>query len=260
MSSHFLEDIIQTFLSTRLISYLAISDTRARYRRSIIGPWWLTLGTGIGVLGLGIVWSSLLNLDPKELIPKLAIGLIIWQFLSSCIVESPALFIRQAQIIRNYNLPYLIHPLLLLIRQLITLAHNLVILAIVTVLFPNSFSSLSFFGILGLCLVIANMLWIIVILGIIGARFRDTEPLLQSIMPLLFFVTPVIYEPSRLGLNQIVLWFNPLTYFIEVVRAPFFGQIPSFYVYAGCFAILIVGWSLAYFLFKNQSPKLSFWI
>jgi len=254
------QDLTQTFSLTGLIFHLAVGDTRARYRRSIIGPWWLTLGTGIGVLGLGVVWSSLLKQDPSELIPKLTIGLILWQFLASCIGESPSLFVRQALIIRNFDLPYFIHPVQLLLRQIINLAHNALILLIVSLLFPNSFSYLSVFGMFGFILVIVNMFWVIIILGIIGARFRDIEPLIQSLMPLLFFVTPVIYEPSRLGLNEMVIWFNPLTYFIEIVRAPFFGHIPPLSVYVICSVIMIAGWSVALLLFKQRSTKLSFWI
>lgn len=239
---------------------LALSETRARYRRSILGPWWLTLGAGIGVLGLGIVWSTLLKQSPRDLIPHLAIGLVLWQFISGCIVESSGVFVRQSQIIRNYNLPLIMHPLQLIVRQLITFAHNIVIVVVVAVFFPGAFSLYGILGVLGLVIVAINLLWVAIIIGVLGARFRDLEPLIQSVMPLLFFVTPVIYEPRQLGFNQIVIWLNPLSYFMEIVRAPFFGEIPSPFVYAVSVAELLLGGLLAISLLRGRGRRLAFWI
>lgn len=239
---------------------LALSETRARYRRSILGPWWLTLGAGIGVLGLGIVWSTLLRQSPHDLIPRLAIGLVLWQFISGCIVESPGVFVRQAQIIRNYSLPLIMHPMQLIFRHLITLAHNIVIIAIVMLLFPSAFSIYSILGAIGLFIVAINLLWVAIIIGVLGTRFRDLEPLIQSLMPLLFFVTPVIYEPRQLGINQAVIWLNPLSYFMEIVRAPFFGESPSVWVYGISVAGMFLGGGVAISLLRGRGRRLAFWI
>ncbi|XBS69869.1 hypothetical protein ABK905_00300 [Acerihabitans sp. KWT182] len=90
-----------------LISHLAYSDTKARYKRSMLGPLWLTLGAAIGVVGLGLVWSQLLNQDRRQFIPSLTVGLLLWQFISGTVTESTGVFVRQSQIIRNLQLPFL---------------------------------------------------------------------------------------------------------------------------------------------------------
>lgn len=245
---------------TSLAFNLAISETRARYRRSILGPWWLTLGAGIGVVGLGIVWSALLNQAPSELMPRLAIGLVLWQFISGCVVEASGLFIRQSQIIRNYNLPLILYPLQLIMRQLITLAHNLAIIFLMIIIFPGAFSIYGLLGVIGLLIVIVNLVWIAVIIGILGTRFRDLEPLIQSLMPLLFFVTPVIYEPKHLGISQIVIWLNPFTYFMQIVRAPFFGDIPPLEVYVAAVSSMFIIGAIAIRLLRGRGRRLAFWI
>lgn len=51
----------------------ALSDTRARYARSTLGPWWITLGTGLGVIGLGLVWSAVMGLELRTMLPNLAV-------------------------------------------------------------------------------------------------------------------------------------------------------------------------------------------
>ena len=85
--------------------YLAWSDTRARYSKSVLGPFWITLMNLIGVLGLSVVWSRLLHEDPKSFIPSVAIGLLVWQLISGVLVEAPPSFVRYAHIIRNVRVP-----------------------------------------------------------------------------------------------------------------------------------------------------------
>ena len=260
MTQSFKNDLVRGYRQLPMVLHMALSDTRVRYRRSVLGPWWLTLGAAISIAGLGAVWSGLLNQDPAQFIPKLAVGLILWQFISGCITEAPSVFIRQAQIIRNFDLPYSIYPSQLLLRQLITLAHNAAILIGVVLIFPHAFSPLAPLGLLGLVLVAANMLWIAVVVGMIGARYRDIEPLVQSLMPLIFFVTPVIYDVDRLGLNRFIVWANPFSYFMSVVRSPFFGVVPPPFVYGVTLLMLVVGWSLAFWLFNRRGSRIAFWV
>ncbi len=61
--------------------YLAWADTKARYKKSVIGPFWATLANVFGVLGLGLVWGHLLNQDMNTFIPQLTVGLIVWQLI-----------------------------------------------------------------------------------------------------------------------------------------------------------------------------------
>ena len=91
-----LADIVRAFKMPRLILYMAWSDIRARYKRSVLGPFWITLSTAIGVVGLGFIWSELFKMDRASFIPLLTIGLILWQFMSACIIESTTVFSRQA--------------------------------------------------------------------------------------------------------------------------------------------------------------------
>lgn len=239
---------------------LASSELRGRYRRSILGPWWLTLGAAIGVLGLGLVWSTLLNVPTADLVPRLAVSLILWQFISGCVLESAGVYVRQGQVIRNFALPFWIYPCQLVFRHLATLCHNLVVVVAVFLVFPEKFSGQAYLSVFGLALTALALSGAAAVIGSIGARFRDVEPLLQSVMPLIFFVTPVLYEPSQLGPRMYVVWLNPMSYLIEIVRGPFFGNIPSPAVYLVALAFTIATNAAAYLLLSSKGKRLPFWI
>ena len=47
------EDIITSLGSWRLALYWAWIDTKLKYRRSVIGPLWITITVGATILGMG---------------------------------------------------------------------------------------------------------------------------------------------------------------------------------------------------------------
>ncbi|WP_334106670.1 ABC transporter permease [Methylobacillus sp.] len=255
-----INDVLQSIRRGRVSLYLAWSDTKARYRRSVLGPLWLTLGTAVGVVGLGWLWSELLKVDRSTFIPSLTAGLIIWQVLAGCITESSTIFVKQGSVIRNLQLPYFIHPLQLVLRHLVNFTHNLVVyVAIVIVLsVPVTWSTL--LVIPGIVLLFLNMAWIALLVGMLGARFRDIEYLLASLIPLLFFVSPVLYRPSYLPFNSDLIWLNPLSHLIEVVRDPLLGVSPPWFVYATVLGMLISGWCITLVFFNTCRNKIAYWV
>lgn len=97
-------------------------------------------------------------------------------------------------------------------------------------------------------------------LSMIGARFRDVEQIVQALMPIIFFLTPVLYKAGHAGVNQAIIWLNPFTYFITLVRDPLFGSIPSIFVYQITLGMAIIGWSLTLIVFNRFAPRIAFWI
>ena len=251
-------DILESIKIWRVTLYLALSDIRARYKRSTLGPLWLTLGTAIGVAGLGWLWSSLLKISREEFIPPLTIGLITWQFISGCLTESPSNFLKQASIIRNLKLPYFLHIQQLLLRHLINFLHNIVIFVFVALLLDVPINSYTLLFIPCLLIFILNLTWIILFLSILGARFRDIEYAMGSIIPLLFFASPVIYRPNNLSTN--LIWFNPITYLIEIIRLPLLGNMPSTKIWIVSLSMLALGWIITIYLFNRTRNKIVFWI
>lgn len=253
-------DILQTCHCLRIISFIALSDVRARYKRSVLGPLWLTLGTAGGSAGLGFIWSELLRVDAATFVPTLTAGLILWQFIAGLITEASTLFSRQASIIRNLNLPLAIHPAQLLLRHLINLAHNAPVFFLVALGLGHPLTMTTWLALPGLLLLALNLLWIAFFIGLLGARFRDLEYLITMAMPLLMFISPVFYRPNYLPFSERIMWFNPFSHFIELVRYPLFGAPPPLFVVETNLAMLVIGWSLTLWLFNRQHHRIAFWV
>ncbi len=243
-----------------IIIFMALSDMRSRYKRSVLGPLWLTLGTALGSVGLGFLWSELFNLDPNTFIPTLTAGLILWQFISGLMMDASSLFSRQSSIIRNLSLPLAIHPFQLLIRHFINLLHNIPVFIGVAIFLALPVNLTTLLVIPGLLLVVLNMLWMTTIVGILGARFRDFEFIVASAMPLLMFVSPVFYRPNYLPFSEQIIWLNPFSHLIEIVRYPLLGAPPPDFVVITNLVMFVVGSATAFWLFNKKHNRIAFWI
>lgn len=253
-------DLSAAWRRRQLALYFAWTETLARYRRSVLGPFWLVLSTIIGVVGLGFVWSALLNADHREFIPSLTVGLVTWQLISGSIIEAAGLFPRNSPIILNIKLPTFLISLQLLFRQLINYGHNLIVLAVVLAVYPQHVGPTMLFAIPGIIVLAAGLLGTIQILGFLGARYRDFDPLISSLMPILFFISPVIYQSRQLGPAEAVMEYNPLAHWIRLVRDPVLGIPPTIGSYATAILLTALIWILALWLTSARSYRLPYWV
>lgn len=254
------QDIKAMLQSMPIVLFMAWSDVRARYKRSVLGPFWITLSTAIGVVGLGLIWSELFKIERKVYVPMLTVGLIMWQFLSTTIGEASGVFVRQSGIIKNLNLPLSFHPAQLLLRQIINFFHAIPLYFVVVLVLGVPLSATAFWALPAFLLVALNLFWMTLLIGVLGTRFRDLEYLIGMVLPLLMFFSPVMYKTESLPFTKKMIWLNPLAHMIEVVREPLLGQMPSAFVVFSNLAFLLLGGTVALVLFNKKCKRIALWI
>ncbi len=253
-------DLVAAWGRRQLAIYFAWSETVARYRRSTLGPIWLVLGTAIGVGGMGYIWSILLNQDMASFIPSITVGLVVWQFISGVVTESAGMFAKNATMLVNIRLPIYLITFQAFGRHLINLLHNLIVVLAVFLIFPQYNSWTGILAVPGLLIVSINLVAIMQLVGIIGARYRDLEPLIGSFFPILFFLSPVIYRPGQLGAAEAVMAFNPIAHYIRVIRDPLLGVIPSVESYLAVLAMTVVTVLLSIWMTGSRAYRLPYWM
>lgn len=253
-------ELLEVLKRYRVVVNLSWDNIKVRYARSVIGPFWLVLATAISALGLGYIWSTLFNQDKEIFIPALCVGLIIWQFISTCILEAPNCYVENTAIIKNTVNSILIFPLITIIRNLIIFVHNFIIVAIIFLIYPPDINYHTLLLIPGIILVIGNLIWMVGILGFLGARYRDIAPAITSMMTIVFFLSPVIYKPDQLGLKAYLMWLNPFTYLISLIRDPLTGHSSPLFSYAISTTALLVGYFAFALMIEKYKYKLPYWL
>jgi len=82
------EDLIDSFASFNLWSMLAWQEILQRYRRSVIGPFWLTLSAGVMVAAMGPLYGKLFGQTLDTYFAYLARSIVVWQLVSETIWDS----------------------------------------------------------------------------------------------------------------------------------------------------------------------------
>lgn len=254
-------DLVDAGKLWRLALTLGWFDIRLRYRGSMLGPFWLTLSTAVMVAALGILYSKLFKMELHDYLPFLALSLVLWNVLSAVIGDACTCFTSAEGMIRSMRMPYSLHAVRVVVRNLIVLAHNVVVILAVYIWFDRWPGLHAFEAIPGLLLWAVDGLAICLFLGPIGARFRDIPPIVASVIQIAFFVSPIIWKPELLhGWALQYLWLNPFYTLLEVVRAPMLGDPVALRVWAsalGFSAILLV---LAWLMFARTRGRLAFWV
>lgn len=253
-------DLAEGLGKTWMWPALALQDVKLRYRGSVLGPFWLTISTLLMVAGMGIVYAQLFQMELRSYLPFLAVGLIVWQFLSGMISEGCETFLREAVVIQQVPIPFSIHAYRTVVRNLIVLAHNLVIIPIGIIAFslPVDWHLL---GVVPALAVLAlNGLWIGILLGLVSARFRDIPPIVGSLLQVLFFLTPVIWPLSALKEWQIIATANPFFAAVDVLRAPLIGAATAESSWPVLLATTVVGCTLAFAMFARFRSRIAYWI
>lgn len=257
----FKEEFIDAFKLLPIAAYSAYAHIKGRYRRTTLGPFWLTLSAGITILVLGLIWGSVFGADLNSFFPYVTVGYITWGLISSLILEAPLFFFEQATVMRNVKLPIFYYVSSFLIKNLIVYAHNFVIVVFVMIVFQVPILPQTFLFLPNMVLLILIGYFGVVILGMLASRFHDLHPMVNSVTMLIFLMTPILWQPSAIvGKRAILVEFNPFFHFIELIRAPLLGSVPTVTNYAVSITFLIVTGVVSVYLLKKYRHRLVYWV
>jgi ABC-type polysaccharide/polyol phosphate export permease len=263
-SRGFLADIDRDLLAGMrawpLWAMLGWNDIRQRYRRSVLGPFWITISMAVFITLLGVIYSHIFNIGLKTYLPYLSLGYILWGFISQTTAESFVSFQESERIIRQIRLPYSIYVFRVVWRNFIVFLHTIVIFVPVAIIYDVRPGMTALLAIPGLMLVCINQAWVTLSLAILCTRYRDVQQIVATGIQIMLFATPIIWPVSALGPAVIIANINPLHHLIEVVRAPMLGEVPPVLSWVAVVVCALVGWSVAILLLRRAARRLVFWL
>jgi ABC-type polysaccharide/polyol phosphate export permease len=227
MASRAVLDIFLTLERHDIWRTLAWADIKFRYRRTTLGPFWLTLSTGVMIFAIGLIYAELFHQHVSSYIPFLSIGLITWNFFNVSVTEGCSVFISAGGFIKAYTIPLPMHVMRLLWRNVIIFLHNFLIIVVVWMVFRWELSPMALLSVIGYAIILVFILGVVLLFGVLCTRFRDVPQIVASVLQLFFFITPIMWSPSSLRAHSWIAEVNPLFSFIELVRAPLLNQVPE---------------------------------
>lgn len=260
-----IEEFLCLITGWRIWAMLGWEDIRLRYRRSTIGPFWITISMAVRIYFMGFLYGHLFGQDLSQYFPFLAAGIITWSAISNLVNETTTILFESESYLRNVKMAYIHLIMRIVLKNLIILGHNILALIPIVIYYHNSIIGFNYYNIL---LFIPNLVILVLISVLIGSiiavlstRFRDMPLITDSIITVLFFCTPIMWNINQLPEKyQIFCLANPIYHIVELLRAPLMGKAVLLISYGILGIVTIISFVSYYYIMNRCKYRVIFWL
>lgn len=235
---------------------LIAKEIKVRYMGSVLGFAW-SLGNPLVVtVTYYLVFTYILPSNFDRFALHLVTGIIHWMLFSQIILQSSDWLIGNANLIRKLKFPRVILP----VSGFLT-ACTFWVVAVAVYIFLYRFlgghpSSILMWYPLVLIPFLLMIMGLALAISVLQVTWRDTKHFIEVFVPLLFWLTPVVWVTSHLprDIAQIVA-LNPLAPFFNSFTAILHGSVqPSLHELALCW-IIAVGFFIPGLMLFRRTDK-----
>lgn len=236
-----------------LLATLTGRELKARYRGSVLGFFWslvnplLLLAVYSAVFGLILVPERAEGIDPYALF--LISGLFPWIWFSSSLLEGSASLVANAGLIRKAAFPAELLPIVAVTSNLVHFLLAVPIMGLALLAGRLLGYPVAGWGALALPAIVLLELpliaGLVLALAALTAHFKDVRDLLNNLLTLLFFATPIIYPLHGVPHDwlRLLIRINPLTsYTLAYQQALFQGSVPAGPLWIQMALVSLVAW------------------
>ncbi len=215
----------------------------------------------VTIVALGLVYSYLFRMSLRDYLPSLTLGMVVWSLISSTVTDACTVFTGAGMYLQQSPLPKSLFVNRMLVRNLVTFAHNMAIVPLLYLAFQILPGWPILLAPIGLVIVTVNGFWIGLLLGMFCARFRDMPQMVASLMQIAFFVTPVMWRQDQLPADKSWLVdINPLASLLRLIRDPLMGRVPPTFAYAMGIVLIVIGFSVTLPFFVRFRSRIVYWV
>lgn len=244
--------------------HLTKAELRIKFRRSALGMLWALLNPLLLTLLLSVVIGGMFKQEWKEFSPYVFSGIIVWEFVVTCVVAGSHSIINAEAYIKQFNHPLSIYTIkTVLVNFTVFLVGFLGLFLWILITKPQNFLvslislplSFSLFFLIG---------WpIAMISSLIHTKFRDYQQMMVLLLQALYYVSPVFFEAKmfRAANLSFILAYNPITYIMNLLRQPLlYGKFPVMtdYVVVICTAGLL--YLIVFIKIKREEKNIIYYI
>jgi ABC-type polysaccharide/polyol phosphate export permease len=172
----------------------------------------------------------------------------------------PQVFVASKPFIESFELPWLIQIWRRSITYVLLFCHQVLPLFLVMAFVGRQPTPATLYVIPALAVVLVAGSGLGTLLALFGARYRDMQHAMGVASGFLFLFSPVMWRAEQLQTNQWAVQFNPLHYFIDLVRKPLLGEAPTTadwtWTVLSALVILMIGFGA----FAYSRRRLYYWL
>ena len=232
--------VVESKRNHRIWANDAWLEVRGQFRRSTLGPLWISINGVFFTIGIVLVFSKSSTISINQYVFYVYTGIWTWQLIQSVVLQGSLSLVTSAP--NLLNLP--LHPLIYIVqsgfKQIITWLFGVPLYIFLAVLTQQNLNFWFLFAILNILIAVTLLCLLQVVLSYLCLRYRDFHQLIVNIMQLMFFVTPIIWIPDDSNqVSNVLTTYNPLFWIIDSIREPLRFSTPDAISQLKMFVILI---------------------
>lgn len=247
----FLTRIVNLMNILRLTWALAWKNIKVKYKNSLLGFFWSLLNPLLFLLIFSFIFGNAFSDIQNYKLYALS-GLVIWSFFPVASNQVIGSLIENGSVLKSLNIPPLIFTYSALVSSVINFI--LTLIPFTALLFMFGFKpSLNLLAVpLLLTLYFIFTFGFSLLLCATNVYFRDVGLLWNTIVPALFYFTPIAYPPHLIPAKyQWIIELNPLFHFTDMFRQMIYGnQMPPLQEWIRISIISVLAVAFGGFIFR----------
>lgn len=228
-------------------------DIRGKYKGSFLGVLWSFINPLLSVLVYAIVFPYIMRIKVENYLIYLITGIIPWTFFTSAINTGIISILSNADIIKKVYFPRIILPISSVTSALVNFFISCIIILVFCIFGGVGISASLLWLPLVALIQYVMLLGFTFILSAIEMYMRDIEHIVNFVLAMAFYATPILYTPDIFPDNlSWILKINPMAYLVNAYRDIFlYHQNPSLYglIIVGVFSVVI--FIIGYIVFER---------
>lgn len=254
------QDWLKALRMWRLWTALGMEDLSDRYRRTIFGISWVVGSFAIFVLVKVMVFGQMTSASFSEFAMFVALGFGLWSFISTTVLDCCTAYSSSSGWLLGTSIPYPVFFFQGIFRNWLVFALTLMVMLGFLIWKKDHWSLQMLWALPGFLAYAVAPIWLAAILAPLCLRFRDVNHAMQTVMRLLFFVTPILWLPGTTPQLEAIAHYNVITHFIEIIRQPLvYDRVPigSWLVVVVVNVVGAVTGALTYAITRN---RIAYWL
>lgn len=234
----YLPDVRQIQHFFDLLITLSGRELDLRYERSRLGPLWALLNPLAQMVVYTIVFQYFFRVEVAHYPIFIFIGVLTWNWFREGLLLTTSCITSNSDLLQQPGLPVMVLPLVTIIVALADFMAALPVLCIYLYIEGIPFTTAWLALPLILVIQFALMLGLGYLLASLNTLYRDTKHLLTVALHLMFFMTPIFYDPAIVPEQFRRLYnLNPVVSLVEAYRNVILeGVLPN----AGAMASVVI--------------------
>ena len=229
-------------------------EIRGKYKGSFLGVLWSFVNPLLMTLVYALVFPFILRSSEPHYVTYLVIGILPWNWFTTVISQGTFVVLANAGIIKKVYFPREILPISVVVSGVINFLIQCLIIFLFLLCSGIGYSAYIVYLPLIILIQFILLMGIIFITSAINVYIRDLEYIVNFIVTMLFYATPILYNADLFKGSKISFIFkiNPMAIIIDSYRDIFYYQrTPNFMGLGIVFLVCLGIFGLGLLIFRK---------